>query len=389
MTLEDKVIESLDWRKNPSYCAKRIGISLAQYKKIKSSIKKVEKIDGSNLQNDSNIVVQKRQNELPKTPEELVEQLGIDTKHWILRNFWHKQSTKGWLVSAHVVKKDKITDKDLLLDLMANWEPKTPSFRIPNLKKKGGKKIAAVLSLQDLHYGKLSNDDIDMHFKNAVIDLVGRANASYYLEDIYLVVGGDLLNVDTFNKTTTSGTPVENGMDSYQAYGIAFNSFYWAINYIKAFCDNLHVVYIPGNHDRLTSFCLVHALSKAIKHPHIYWNTTYEERKALKYYNCFFGFEHGDVKSKDTPLIYATEYSEMWGKTKHRVLFTGHYHKNKKTEYITEDETVGFAMKILPSLSVTDYYHYHNKFVGNARAALIDLYDPEKGYTGQMRYLAY
>jgi hypothetical protein len=30
-------------------------------------------------------------------------------------------------------------------------------------------------------------------------------------------------------------------------------------------------------------------------------------------------------------------------------------------------------MKILPSLSRTDYYHYHNKFVGNRRSGKLEL----------------
>ena len=47
------------------------------------------------------------------------------------------------------------------------------------------------------------------------------------------------------------------------------------------------------------------------------------------------------------------------GKTLFRTLYTGHYHHKKKIEYITAHENTGFMLKILPSLSRTDYYHYH------------------------------
>jgi DNA repair exonuclease SbcCD nuclease subunit len=48
-------------------------------------------------------------------------------------------------------------------------------------------------------------------------------------------------------------------MNATEAYMQAFDAMHWAINYIKAFCDELVVVYVPGNHDRLSSYHLAHA----------------------------------------------------------------------------------------------------------------------------------
>jgi len=100
----------------------------------------------------------------------------------------------------------------------------------------------------------------------------------------------------------------------------------------------------------------------------------------------FLAFEHGDVKSKHTPLVYATEFSEEWGNTKYRTLFTGHYHQNKKVEYITTSEEIGFVHKTLPSLCKNDYYHYHNKYVGNRRSAVLEIQSEEKGEVCQLVY---
>ena len=37
-------------------------------------------------------------------------------------------------------------------------------------------------------------------------------------------------------------------------------------------------------------------------------------------------------------------------------------------------------LKILPSLSRTDYYHYHNKFVGSRRSGVLSIHMiPTKG----------
>ena len=152
---------------------------------------------------------------------------------------------------------------------------------------------------------------------------------------------------------------------------------YWSINLLKQFCNELHVVYIPGNHDRLSSFHLAHALENSIRDENIIWDCEYSERKVVTYGINMFGFEHGDTKVE--PLIYATEFSKDWGDTSHRVIFTGHRHIKKTTTLVTENEVNGISIKILPSLSNTDYWHYHNKYTGSKRSAVMEIYSETEG----------
>ena len=73
--------------------------------------------------------------------------------------------------------------------------------------------------------------------------------------------------------------------------------------------------------------------------------------------------------------------------TKNRTLFTGHYHTNRKVEYVTTSaENTGFIHKTLPSLSNTDYYHYHNKYVGNRRSGKLELQHPHMGNICELTY---
>jgi hypothetical protein len=211
---------------------------------------------------------------------------------------------------------------------------------------------------------------------------------SHKLEKIIYVIGGDLLNMDTFTGTTTSGTPVDNAQRAQDAYKIAFDSLYWSINYLKQFCENLHVVYLPGNHDRLSSFHMAHALSKCFDHEDysIYFDVEYAERKVVVYGDNMFAFEHGDVTKKNTPLVYATEFPLQWGKTIYRTCYTGHFHSKKTIEYITENEHNGFSVKHLPSLSSTDYWHYHNKFVGAKKQAIMEIHDLILGKVSEFIY---
>lgn len=317
--------------------------------------------------------------EEPKSPEDIIRLLNINTDEWKLSQYWNKQRSDGWFISALVSKK-KHEESDYLEHLIKNWTPQPQRIdKVATAYDETLETTAAVISLQDIHFGKEGNTTIAEDFKYTVVDLITRARRIANLDKVFYVIGGDLLNMDTFSGTTTSGTPVDNCQTAMETYVEAFDAIYWSIGYIKAHCQNLQIVYIPGNHDRLSSFHLAHGLSKAYEDMNITWHVDYTERRVLKYGDNFFAFEHGDTNTKNSLLIYATENPKEWGDTKYRTLYTGHLHTKKKIEYITEDEKTGFSIKILPSLSRSDYWHYHNKFTGNKRAGVLDLHHPEKG----------
>ena len=383
--IKKKVKHSLKWKKDAKYCSEKIGISIAEYKKLKKEVltelkiqKKLKKSVESNvnLENGTAKLAINSAYE-PKTADEIIALLKIDTTKWKLSQYWNKQMADHWRVSALVTKlKDEESYFEELLD---SWKPKPIKISTVKLNDKTKPHVCGVMSLQDIHFGKEGNETIDKDFEDAVKDLVLRGSSSHYIDNLFFVIGGDLINMDTFNGTTTSGTPVDNSTSATNAYIQAFDAMVWAINFIKAYCNTLTIVYIPGNHDRLSSFHLVHALSKAVDSDEIVWDIEYAERKVHVWGENFNAFEHGDSYSKNTPLIYATEFPTEWGTTRHRTLFTGHYHTNKKVEYITSNESVGFMHKTLPSLSKTDYWHYHKKFVGNKRSGKLELQSMNKG----------
>jgi hypothetical protein len=118
----------------------------------------------------------------------------------------------------------------------------------------------------------------------------------------------------------------------------------------------------------------------------MFFDVEYAERKVVVYGRNFFAFEHGDVSKKNTPLVYATEFPNCWGKTKYRTCYTGHFHSKKTTEYVTENENNGFSIKHLPSLSASDYWHYHNKYTQAKRQAIVEIHDAEKGKISEFIY---
>lgn len=394
--LKDKVAKSISWNLASVECARRLGITLDEYLRIKKTLgirpKKLkysndpsaEKINSESYDLEKGTgKIEKLVSINPKTPEEIISILGIDTKKWKLSQYWNKERSDKWLVSALVTKVVKTKD-DYLKDILENFKPEYKPVVVK--KQKRHRYVSCVLSMQDMHIGKDGNDDIIKQYFASLEQLTESVSSNYFINDLVYVVGGDILNMDTFNGTTTAGTPIDNSDKAYNVYSQAFDALYQGIRFLKERCEKLHIMYIPGNHDRLSSYHLVHALSKAIREENIVWHSEYAERKVITFNNNFLAFEHGDVNTKNSLLVYATEFSEQWGNTKFRTLYTGHYHKKKTVEYITEDEITGFSIKIIPSLSKTDYWHYHNKFIGSKRAAIIEVHDYENGKIGEFVY---
>jgi hypothetical protein len=397
MTLLDQVKQSIKWKRSNYFCAAKLGISVEKYKQLKKEVTFYETEIKPIVKNR---IVEFKENleagtaEIkgmsliePRTAEEIIELLKIDTTKWKLSSYWNKERGDGWFVSAMVTAL-KHQPTDILAEVIANFKPEYQPITEPFINEKFDRDCVGIISTQDLHFGKEDNEDIVNHFKAAVTDLIHRAYMSHRLEKIIYVIGGDLLNMDTFSGTTTAGTPVDNYQRAQYAYTEAFDALYWSINYLKQYCENLHVVYLPGNHDRLSSYHMAHALSKCFdtEDYNIYFDVEYAERKVVVYGHNFFAFEHGDVSKKNTALVYATEFPLSWGNTAYRTCYTGHFHSKKTVEYTTENEHNGFSIKHLPSLCSTDYWHYHNKYTGSKRQAIMEIHDIQKGKVSEFIY---
>lgn len=437
MNLISQVYASMRWKKTDEYCANKLDISPEKYRDVKKQILDTRdllqmELDNSlielagkrvlELASDENIkeqyatdlagnidtvmtesksrVVEFRENietgtaeikgiafKEPVSAEQITRILKIDTRKWKLSSYWNKQHKDYWLVSA-LVTQVTVKPKDLLEETLRTFRPKYIPVKNVHVQTKFTSPAVAVLSIQDLHFGKEGNDTVVGDFTDAVSSLTYRAYMSHRLEKIIYVIGGDLLNMDTFSGLTTRGTPVDNDMRAQDAYKAAFDALYWSVNFLRQFCENLEVVYLPGNHDRLSSYHLAHGLSRCFNDPGILFDVEYTERKVKVYGVNFFGFEHGDVTKKWTPLVYATEFSAEWGRTTYRTCYTGHFHSKKTTEYVTDNEIHGFSVKHLPSLSRSDYWHYHNKFTGAKRQAVMEIHDMEAGKTSEFTHNA-
>lgn len=406
-SIDQKIANNIKYRRNNKEGARRLHLPIEDYIKRKAEIKKLLAADKNIITNnyiteledkivESNYNLDKGTGTLkgyfstePMSGEDVEIKFKVDKSKWRVSMYWNKQQPNGmYLVSAQITqnKHDPINITEELTKIIQSYNYSYTPTTLPNFNINYGEPMCAVLSFQDIHIGKLSVDNLDTVIedtKNCLQNLVYKGYQSYLIDKIIWVIGGDLLNMDTYGGTTTSGTIIENNMAPHEAYKAGFDLQFWCINFLKQYCKTLEVVYIPGNHDRQSSAHIAYAMSKLIVSDNIIWNIDEKERKAIQYGTNMIGLEHGDFSTSKSFFAFATEYPKMWGDTTNRIVYTGHYHKKKTIEYITQDEISGFQLKILPSLSRTDHYHYSNKWTNNQRGAVIEFHSATKGYMGQ------
>ena len=206
-SLLDKIKASFKWKKTSEYCAEKLDITIDDYDKIKDMIKTRELLDSNTSSYEYNLEKGEAKMETissteAKSPEEIIKILNIDTTEWKLSSYWNKQMSDHWRVSAMVTKL-KDNEIDNVAELLKTFKPKKYK-QVKRLETPGKTKTAGVLSLQDIHFGKEGNETIDKDFEETIKDLIHRATNSHHLEKLYYVIGGDLINMDTWGGTTTS-----------------------------------------------------------------------------------------------------------------------------------------------------------------------------------------
>jgi hypothetical protein len=195
-------------------------------------------------------------------------------------------------------------------------------------------------------------------------------------------VGNDF-NVDTLAMTTTGGTQQDTHMRALQMFREGVALWREAID-TAAKLYPVHVLIVPGNHDQALSFFLGEVLAA------VYENSTRvtvdngpKLRKRYRWGTSLIGFTHGsEEKPSDLPLLMANEWKQDWAETEHHEWHIGHLHKAKETRFTAGDSFGGVRVRILPSLSGTDAWHYKRGYTGEIKALEAYLWGKRSGYAG-------
>lgn len=234
--------------------------------------------------------------------------------------------------------------EQLIEDLKA-FSPKVEEY--PRPEEQG---ILYEISLPDMHFGKGPIEDTITNFKKAVYDLINRVE-HMNVERILLPLGNDILNSEGLQRSTTRGTPQFDSDDWRETFRACWTT---CVEVILALSKTapVDILLIQGNHDFERSFYLGDVIAAYFhNNENVNVNNSFETRKYYQWGVNLIGFDHGELKQDQYPLLMATEKPMAFAQTKHHEWHLGHWHKEMMNEFR------GIKVRFVPSMCPADYWH--------------------------------
>lgn len=327
--------------------------------------------------------------------DKLLAFLGYDPTQWkfaSLSTSLYEQHTKEQTTkNLHAVKYKVVptneapANPELVIEDIQECFSKITPYEPKPIETEGDGQRLMELPGMELHLGKVSwesetgrpfNTIIAVDRFHYIMDNIHQFQAFEKCANCVLYIGNDFFNSDTFNATTTKGTPQDNDIHWKEMFITAVRLYAELIEMLLADFIHIDVKLCVGNHDRMSSFYLYYALMQRYRNEkRIKFCEDYKECQVYVWGNSAIFTHHGDVKQLERLIrSIPAEFSNIWGTVKYRELHLGHLHK----EMATEDE-YGMTTRRVGSPTGIDYYHYSERFIGATQKYQVFIWDKQTG----------
>ena len=302
--------------------------------------------------------------------------------------------TKAWLKKINPLQNIKRIREELIEDLTPIFYSKPKWVIRPDSYKEDDPHLLEINAF-DLHLGKIGIKGDEYSLKiarermiNALTHLVKRASG-YCVDKILFVVGNDFLNSDGDFPlaATTKGTPQSNTDTGMQMYRAGRKLIVECVEMLVEYAD-VHIVVIPGNHDRESIMHIGDALEMFYENnENVSVDNSDSMMKAYKYGRCLIVNDHGDgAKLINLPGIVSQRYRDVWSEVKYVEVHRGHLHTNKAYKLQAVEELNGLTVRNLSSMTATDEWHDTKGFVGNTKRASAFVWSKFNGVQAKLNY---
>jgi len=329
-----------------------------------------------------------------KTEDEVIEEAGLDARLWRVKGVRKWTTTmklqnftpiQVWNYHYSFERTAPVFVQEAVLAICKDWKP----AKLPKVTHKAGKELL-VVSPYDVHFGKLcwsgetGEDDYDLNIARDrfVAAAVSLADERLAPERILIPVGNDFFHIDNWRGETTKGTQMDFDSRYPKVYRVGFEAFESVIRIFRDIAP-VELMYVPGNHDKHTSWHLCNHLGERFASDrHVTVDCKPTKYKQYTYGKTQFWFAHGESprNPKDIALQASVE-CDNWSTCRFREIHLGHLHKRQLFK-MTETEVNGTMIRYMPGLTGSDYYHYENGWTGNHPAMDALTYDREDGFNG-------
>ena len=292
-----------------------------------------------------------------QTPETLMQAFDYNPDMFELinstANYWDSNAGEGNVITLYQAKVT-VKPRKQALDVEAmikRLEDKREPYKLNVVKEKGLSNRYLIVPSFDTHFdGKTLPN-----YRESLERTLSFIERNHFKESL-LILGGDIINVDTVNQTTTRGTQQET-IDITQAFDEMEQYYETLIEAMLEQSSAVKVMQLNGNHDNTLGYAFARILKKAYsRNDRIAFDVDLKQRKATMLGKNFIGGSHGDKGKKNYPMLFATEYAKMWAEATNREYYTGHLHHE-----LTKDDG-GILHRQVPTMKEADTWHTENGF---------------------------
>lgn len=304
--------------------------------------------------------------EQAKDPDYVLKAHGYDSQNWeivkLTSNVWEQNSSSDGLVQLYqskiVVKpKQGFNAKDVAEELLKD----VPKME---LKQKIHGKKNLVLPLSDLHFPILTIDKAQDYLADAT-DLIQKGYNTIVLESL-----GDIFHSNAMKSSQTiKGTQLED-VDMVSAIEYAKKFFGLIIEVALQYSNEVRIEFAEGNHSAMEYMFLTYLEAR---YPQAKVNKHNKARIAYKLGNVGIMLTHGHMaKKKDYPMLFATEFKDVWASSNWLELHQGHYHT------MEAQNVNGVIHRQLGTIKPNDSYEEENGFTMNYKSTQAFEYSDDK-----------
>ncbi|OIK55757.1 hypothetical protein, partial [Oenococcus oeni] len=260
-----------------------------------------------------------------KKPADILRFAGYDPLDWqvsnVVNNDWsvtNSDSEKYWNHQVKLSVKPKTNDYLSIDELISLFNEKVEPVKVIKSNVRGKNNL--VIACSDFNFGITKFKDVQKRLVE-LIDLIHRG-----WKQIVITQLGDLLHSDALNTSkTTKGTELDP-IDFVQAVRDAERFIFPIIEESYKYSDSMQMFNINGNHDETTSFMFQEMLRAKYPEMDIKVNNSYREAFVVGKSVGLLAL-HGHAAKTKAPMLFATEYPEIWSKSTYRMVLYGHFHK--------------------------------------------------------------
>lgn len=243
-------------------------------------------------------------------------------------------------VKTNIDKEESALIQAEIVEALKEKIPRAPAVTVP---KNVNDNLLTLYPVGDHHFGMLAwgeetgNTDYDLEIAEALLSQATDhlVKGSPQSEEAALLILGDFLHYDSFAPVTPLH---KNLLDADSRFPkmvrVAIRAIRHQVNCILKRHQNVRLIIEIGNHDMASAIWLMECFAMFYEsEPRVTVDNSPRPFHCFTFGQNMIGTHHGhSVKLAALPLLFATDWPEQWGGTKHRSIHTGHVHHDQVKE---------------------------------------------------------